>query len=136
MTLRTIVRQGLRSSSISPSLLKFMSIESVMLFNHLIRWLPHFLLPSVIPSIRVFANESVLCTRWPKYWSFSISPSNEYSRLISLGLVGLISLLSKELSRVFPSITIYFSFSTSLSHLKMLHIAPTLFNITILRCFY
>ena len=62
-----------------------MSIESVMPSNHLILCCPLLLLPSVFPSIRVFSNESVLHIRWPKYWSFSlsISPSNEYSRLIS-----------------------------------------------------
>ena len=67
------------------SLLKLMSIESVMPSNHLILCCPLLLLPSVFPSIRVFSNESVLRIRWPKYWSFSfsISPSNEYSRLIS-----------------------------------------------------
>ena len=61
------------------SLLKFMSIELVMLFNHLILCHPLLLLPPVFPSIRVFANESALCIRWPKYWSFSFSHSNEYS---------------------------------------------------------
>ena len=69
----------------SRSLLKLMSIQSVIPSNHLI--LPHSLLlpPSIFPSIRVFSNESVLCMRWPKYWSFSfnISPYNEYSGLIS-----------------------------------------------------
>ena len=60
-----------------------MSIESVMPSNHLILCHPLLLLPSIYPIIRVFSNESVLCIRWPKYWSFSISPSNEYSRLIS-----------------------------------------------------
>ena len=66
-------------------LLKFMSIESVMPSNHLILCRPLLLPPSIIPSIRVFSNESVLRIRWPKYWSFSfsISPSNEYSGLIS-----------------------------------------------------
>ena len=64
---------------------KFMSVESVMLPNHLILCRPHLLLPSIFPSIRVFSNESALHIRWPKYWSFSfsISPSNEYSALIS-----------------------------------------------------
>ena len=63
-----------------------MSIKSVMPSNHLILCRPLLLLPSIFPSIRVFSNESVLCIRWPKYWrsSFSISPSNEYSGLISL----------------------------------------------------
>ena len=62
-----------------------MSIESVLLSNHLILCHPLLLLPSIFPSIRVFSNESALCIRWPKYWSFSfsISPSNEYSGLIS-----------------------------------------------------
>ena len=60
-----------------------MSIESVMPSNHLILCHPLLLLPSIFPSIRVFSNESVLHIRWPKYWSFNISPSNEYSRLIS-----------------------------------------------------
>ena len=70
-------------SLISQNLLKLMSIESVMPSNHLILCHPLLLLPSVFPSIRVFSNESVLHIRWPKYWSFSISPSNEYSGLIS-----------------------------------------------------
>ena len=69
----------------SQSLLKLMSIESVMPSNHLILCHPLLLLHSIFPSIRVFSNESVLPIRWPKYWSFSfsISPSNEYSGLIS-----------------------------------------------------
>ena len=71
----------------SRSLLKFMSIKSVIPSNHLILCHP-LLLPSIFPSIRVFSNESVLHIRWPKYWSFifSISPSNEYSGLISFGM--------------------------------------------------
>ena len=71
----------------SQSLLIVMSIESVMPSNHLILCRP-LLLPSIFPSIRVFSNESVLCIRWPNYWSFSfsISPSNEYSGLISFGI--------------------------------------------------
>ena len=69
----------------SQSLLKLMSIELVMSSNHLILCHPLLPLPSIFPSIRVFSNESVLCIRWSKYWSFSfsISPSNEYSGLIS-----------------------------------------------------
>ena len=67
----------------SQSFFKLMSIELVMPSNHLILCHPLLLLPSIFPSIRVFSNESVLCIRWPKYWSFSISPSNEYSGLIS-----------------------------------------------------
>ena len=68
------------------SLLKFISIESVMPSNHLILCHPLLLQPSIFPSIRVFSNKSVLCIRWPKYWSFnfSISPSNEHPGLISL----------------------------------------------------
>ena len=77
-------RQFPLSSIISQSLLKFMSIESVMLCNYLILCHPLLLLPSVFPSIRVFSiPESVLCIRWPKYWRFSNSASDEYSGLIS-----------------------------------------------------
>jgi len=72
-----------KSITNSWSLLKLMSIESVMPSNHLILCCPLLLLPSIFPSIRVFSSESALCIRWPKCWSFSISPSNEYSRLIS-----------------------------------------------------
>ena len=92
--------------NISWGLFKLMSIELVMLSNHLIFCHPHLLLPSIIPSIKVFSNESALCIRWPNYWSFSISPSNEYPGLISLGLTGLISLQSKGLSRVFSNTTV------------------------------
>ena len=78
-------RQASLSITNSWSLLKLMSIESVMPSNHLILCCPLLLLPSSLPSIRVFSSESVLHIRWPKYWSFSfsISPSNEYSGLIS-----------------------------------------------------
>ena len=69
--------------TISQSLFKLMPIESMMPSNHLILCHTLLLLPSIMPSIRVFSNESALCIRWPKYWSFSISPSNEYSGLIS-----------------------------------------------------
>ena len=81
----TAVCQVPLSFTISQSLLKCMSIESVMTFNHLILCCPLNLLPSIFPSIRVFSNESALYIRWPKYWSFSfsISPSNEYLVLIS-----------------------------------------------------
>ena len=86
MTLWTAACQASLSFTVSRSLLKFMSIESVMLFNHLILCHPLLPLPSISPSIQVFSNESVLHIRWPKYWSFSfsISPSNKYSGLISL----------------------------------------------------
>ena len=78
-------RQASLSITSSQSLLKLMTIESVMPFNHLLLCQPLLLLPSIFPSISVFSNESVLHIRWPKYWSlsFSISPSNEYSGLIS-----------------------------------------------------
>ena len=99
---------GLLLITNSQSILKLMSIESVMPSNHLILCRPLLLLPSIFPSIRVFSNQSVLHIWWPKYWSFSftISPSNEYSRLISLK-TGLISLLSKGLSGVFSSSTVW-----------------------------
>ena len=81
----TAARQASLSITNSWSLLKLMSIESAMPSNHLILCRPLLLLPSIFPSIRVFSNESLLCVRWPKYWSFSfsMSPSNEYSGLIS-----------------------------------------------------
>ena len=81
----TAARQASLSITNSQSSLKLMSIESVMPSNHLILCHPLFFPPSIFPSIRVFSNESVLRIRWPKYWSFSfsISPSNEYSGLIS-----------------------------------------------------
>ena len=71
---------------------------SVMRSNHLILCHPLLLPPSIFPSIRVFSSESVLPIRWPKYWGFSFSPSNEYQDWFPLGLTGLISLLSKGLS--------------------------------------
>ena len=85
MTPWTAARQASLFIINSGSLLKLMSAELVMPSNHLILCLPLLLLPSIFPSIRVFSNESVLHIRWPKYWSFSfsISPSNEYSGLIS-----------------------------------------------------
>ena len=114
-----------------------MSIKSVMPSNHLILCYPLLLLPSIFPSIRIFSNELALRIRWPKYWSFRISPSNEYSGLTSfraslvaqlvknlsamqetwldlwvgktqfpLVLTGLISLVSKELSRIFSNTTV------------------------------
>ena len=87
----------------SRSLLKLMSIKSMMPSTPLILWRPLLLLPSIFPSTGVFSNKSVLCIRWPKYWSFSfsISPSNEYSGLISFR----ISLQAKGLSRVFSNTT-------------------------------
>ena len=102
----TVARQASLSITNSWSLLKLMSIKSVMPSSHLILYRPLLLLPSVFPSIRVFSNESVLCILWPKYWSFSfkISSSNKYSGLISFR-TGLISLQSKGLPRVFSNTT-------------------------------
>ena len=76
----TAALQAPLSFTISRSLLRFMSIESVILSNHFILCCPFLLLPSIFPSIRVFSNESTLCSRWPNYWTFtfSISPFNEY----------------------------------------------------------
>ena len=84
----TAALQASLSITNSRSLLRLMSIESVMPSNHLILCRPLLLPPSIFPSIRVFSNESVLCITWPKYWSFSfsISLSNEYSGLISFGM--------------------------------------------------
>ena len=80
----TAACQASLSFTISQSLLKLMSLESVMPSNHLILCQPLLFLPSIFPSIRVFSNKSALCISWLKYWSFSISPSNEYSWLISV----------------------------------------------------
>ena len=92
----------------SRSLLKLMFIESVIPSNHLILCRPLLLLTSIVPSIRVFSNESALHMRWPKYWNFSfnISPSNEYSGLISFRMDCCIFLQSMGLSRVFSSTTV------------------------------
>ena len=86
MTSWTAARQSSLSITKSWSLPKLISIESVMLLNHLILCHPFLLLPSTFPSIRVFSNESALCIRWPEYWScsFNISLSKEYSGLISI----------------------------------------------------
>ena len=101
----TAACQASLSFTISRNLLKRLSRELVMPSNRLILCHPLLLL-SVFPSIRVFSNESAIRIRWPKYWSFSISPTNEYSGFIPLGLTGLISLLSKRLSRVFSKTTV------------------------------
>ena len=110
--------QASLSTTNSWSLLKLMSIESVMPSSHLILCCPLLLLPPIPPSIRVFSNESVLHIRWPKCWSFSfsISPSNEY--------LGLISLQSKGLSRVFSNTTVQMHqfFSAQLSSQSNSHI--------------
>ena len=107
VTLWTAAHQAFLSITNSQSLLRLMSIESVMPSNHLILCPPLLLPPSILPSIRVFSNESVLHIRWPKYWSssFNISPSNEYSGLISFR-IDWISLQSKGFSRVFSNTTV------------------------------
>ena len=81
----SVVNDSATNGACSRSLLQLMSMEMVMPSKHLILYHPLLLLPSIFPSIRVFSNESVLCVSWPKYWSFSfsISPSNKYSGLIS-----------------------------------------------------
>ena len=101
----TAACQASLSFTISWNLLKFMFIELVMPSNNFILCCSLLLLPSIFPSIRVFSNESAVHIRWPKYQSFtfSISPSNEYSGLISFSLI---SLLSKGLSRVFSNTTV------------------------------
>ena len=106
MTPWTSACQASLSFNVSWSLFKLMSIEVVMPSNHLIFCRP-FLLPSIFPGIRVLFNESALHIRWPNYWSFSfnISPSNEYSGLISFW-IDWISLESKGLSRVFSNTTV------------------------------
>ena len=101
--------------------LKLMSIESVRPSNNLILCHPLLHLLSIFPSISAFSNESVLHIRWPKYWSFSfsISPSNEYSGLISLRWTGWISLQSTGLSRVFSNTTIIRQDLTNIIHTKI-----------------
>ena len=106
----TAPRQVSLSIVNSQNLLKLMSTESVMPSNNLILCLPLLLPPSIFPSTRVFSNESVLCIRWPKYWSFSfsISPSNEYSGLLSSSMdwQNISAVHGRRLSRVFSNTTI------------------------------
>ena len=104
----TVAHQASLFITNSRSSLKLMSIELVMLSSHLILCQPLLLLPTILPSIRVFSNESTLRMRWPKYWSFSfsISPSNEHPGLMSLRMNWLVSLQSKGLSRVFSNTTV------------------------------
>ena len=126
----TAAHQASLSITNTQRLCKLMSIESVMPFNHLILYCPLLLLPLIFPSIRVVSNKSVLHNRWPKYWSFSFSnsPSNEYSGLIFLlGWTGWISLQSKGLSRVVSNTTasiLWCSafFTVQLSHQSNSHI--------------
>jgi len=104
----TTAHQASLFFTISWSLLKLVSIKSVMPSNHLILCCPLLLLPSIFPSIRVFSNESVLPIRWPKYWnfSFSISPSNEYLGLISFRIDWFDLLAVQGLSRVYSNTTV------------------------------
>ena len=104
----TVAYQASLSITNSWSLLKLMSIVLVMPSNHLILCCPLLLPPSIFPSIGVFSNESFLHIRWPKYWSFSfsISPSNEYSGLISFRMDWLDLLAVQRLSRVFSNTTV------------------------------
>ena len=97
--------QASLSFTILLSLLKLMSIESVMPYNHLVLCCP-LLLPSIFPSIRVFSNQWSLRIRWPKYWSFSVRPSNEYSGLISSRIDWFDILQFKGLSRIFSDTTV------------------------------
>ena len=120
MTPWTAARQVSLSITNSPSLLKLMSIESVMPSNHLILCRSLLLLPPIRPSIRVFSNESVLRIRWPKYWSFSfsISPSNEYLGLISFRMdrLDLLALQGTLLGTAFDVLKRPYSASCVLNH--------------------
>ena len=100
----TAAHQASLSITTTQSLLKLTSIESVMPSNHLILCRPFLLPPSVFPSIRVFSSKSFLRIRWPTYWSFSVSPSNEYSDLISfrIGWFGLCCLQGSQESSLAP----------------------------------
>ena len=125
----TAAYQDSLSFSISQSLHKLISIESVMPFNHLILCRALLLLPSILTSIRVFSNKSVLRIRWPKYWSFSfnISPSNEHSGLISFRMDWL-DLLAVQ--RTLKSLLQHHSSKASiLRHSVFLYYSPTLTSI-------
>ena len=133
MTPWTAACQASLSFTISWSLLKFMSIESVTPSNHLILCHSLLLLPSILPSIRVFSNELVLRIRRPKYWSFSfsISTSNEYSGLISFRIDWFDLLAVQGVSRIFSNTTLqkhqFFSAQPSMQcYAKSLQLCPTL----------
>ena len=141
MTPWTAAHQASLSITNSQSLLKLMSIKSVMPSNHLILCCPLLFLPSIFPSIRVFSNESALHTRWPKYWSFSfnISLSHEYSRLISFRMdcldlfefQGTLKSLPQHHSSKAPILWRSAFFIVQLSHPSFwcrIHIFPTLLS--------
>ena len=127
MTPWTAARQASLPIINSWSLLKPMSIKSVMPSNHLILCHPLLLLPSIFPSLRVFLNESVLCIKWSKYWrfSFNISPSNEHSGLISFRLDWLDLLAVQGSQELSPTAQFKSIFSSALSFLH----SPTLTSI-------
>ena len=119
-----------------PELLKLMSIESVMPHNNLILYCPLLLPPSVFPSIRVFPNELVLCIRWPKYWSFNfrISPSDEYSGLISfrtdwLDLLAVQRTFKSLLQHLSSKASVFISVSLLLSRILRHHYHLSKFHI-------
>ena len=120
--------QASLSFTISQSLFKLISIALVMPFNHLILYHPLLLLPSIFPSTRVFSNESALCIRWPKYWSFSFSfsPSNEYSGLIYFRIhrFDLIAVSPRDFQEFSPTLPIqqHQFFGTQLSLYSNSHI--------------
>ena len=124
----TAALQASLSFTVSWSSLKFMSTESVMPSNHLILCRPLLLLPSIFPGIRVFSNESDLCIRWPRYWSFSfsISPSNEYSGLISYRM-GWLDLLAVH--GTLKSLLQHHSSKASILWCSAFFISPTLTSI-------
>ena len=121
----TAAWQASLSYSISWSLFKLMSIESMMPSSHLILCYLLLLLPSIFPSIRVFSNESVLHIRWPKYWSFIIGLSNEYSGLISFRINWFDLLAVQETLKIFYSLTVlkhqFFSAQPSLWFSSHIH---------------
>ena len=127
MTPWTAAHQTSLSLTLSWSLPKFMPIESVMQSNHLILCRALLLLPSIFPSIRVFFNELALCITWPKYWSFSFStsPSNEYSGLISFKIDRFELLAFQETQKSYP--TTQFK-SINFSALSLLY-GPTLISV-------
>ena len=124
----TAARQDSLSITNSQSLLKLMSIESVMPSNHLILCCPLFLPPSIFPNISIFSNESVLCIRWPKYWSFSFSIS-PYKGWFPLELTGLISLQSKEVQESSPTLMLELMFKCINSSALSFLCSPTLTSI-------